>query len=341
MNEVTVIGIDLAKNVFELCGQNQHGKVVLRKRVRRAQLASTLANLPSCLIGMEACGGAHYWAEQFKAMGHRVRLLPAQYVKAYLVGAKNDGNDADAICEAATRDRVPDVAVKSVDQRATQALHRVRQQAVKQFTALGNCARGLLLEFGICLPKGHAALRRGLAEVLDDPQLPEHLKVALSSINEQMVLTRHHIDRLTDQIKKAARLDHTCQRLMAVPGIGPITATAFVASVGDPQVFKNARQVPAWLGLVPKQLSSGERERLMGITKRGDHYLRGLLVHGARSFLRLAPGRSDPYSRWASRLAERRGHNKAVVAMANKNARILWAMMSHGERYRPSSATVN
>lgn len=338
MSEINVIGIDLAKNVFELSLQNRTGRVVKRQRLRRAKLLPTLAQYPPCLVGLEACGGAHDWARRIQTLGHRVRLLPPQYVKGYLIGTKNDAHDADAIAEAATRPHVPEVAVKSPEQLALQALHRVRQQAVKQHTALGNCARGLLAEFGITVRKGHAPLRRALAEVMDASDLPEPLKLAVQSLAESLAQLRAQITHLTTAIERAASHDAVSCRLMQVPGVGPVTATAFVAGVGDARVFRNARQVPAWLGLVPRQASSGDHQTLLSISKRGDRYLRGLLVHGARAVLKTARHKSDRYSRWMCAVAERRGHNKAVVAIANKNARILWAMMRSGQDYRPAPA---
>jgi len=338
MNEVTVVGIDLAKNVFELAGQNRAGRVVYRKRVRRSKLLETVAQLPPCLIAMEACGGAHHWAREIAALGHRIRLLPAQYVKPYRVGPKNDRRDAEAVCEAATRSQVPAVAVKTRNQQAMQGLHRVRSQLTGQHTALSNCARGLLQEFGIVVPRGHARLRQALAEILAGSDLPEDLVVALHTIAEQLRELGERIGQLTARIAQAARVDELHRRLLSARGVGPITVTAFTATIGDPSAYANGRQVAAALGLVPAQSSSGDRERLLGISKRGDRYLRSLLVHGARSALKAARGKADPLSRWMCRLADRRGHNKAVVAIANKTARILWAMMKSGESFAPERA---
>lgn len=338
MNEINVVGIDLAKNVFELAGQNRGGRVVWRKRVRRSKLPATVSQLPPCVIGLEACGGAHFWARQFEAMGHRVRILPAQYVKPYRIGTKNDAHDADAVCEAAARAHVPEVAIKSPDQLALQALHRVRRQLVGQHTALGNCARGLLQEFGIVVRRGHAPLRRALAEALDDVELPEHLRAALQPIRDSLTRLETQIDQLGRRLERVVAQDEQYRRLTQPTGVGPLTATAFATFVGRPESFDNGRQVSAALGLVPAQASSGEREQLLGISKTGDCYVRGLLVHGARSALKAARGKSDPMSRWMCRLAQRRGHNKAVVAIANKNARILWAMMKSGQDFRPERA---
>ena len=338
ISEVTVIGIDLAKNVFELAGQNRGGRIIYRKRVRRSKLLETVAQLPSCLIAMEACGGSHHWAREFAALGHRVRLLPAQYVKPYRVGPKNDRRDAEAVCEAATRSQVPEVAVKTRNQQAMQGLHRVRSQLVGQQTALSNCARGLLQEFGIAVPRGRAPLRRALAEILAGPNLPEDLVVALQAIAEQLRELAERTGQLTARIEQAARADERHRTLLSARGVGPITVTAFTATIGDPSAYANGRQVAAAIGLVPAQNSSGDRERLLGISKRGDRYLRSLLVHGARSALKAARGKSDPLSRWMCRPADRRGHNKAVVAIANKTARILWAMMKSGESFAPERA---
>ncbi len=338
MSEVTVIGIDLAKNVFELSGQNRGGRVIYRKRVRRNKLLETVAQLSPCLIGMEACGGSHYWARQFKALGHRVRLMPPQYVKPYRIGGKNDRHDADAVCEAAGRAQLPEVAIKTPQQQAMQALHRIRSQFVGQHTALGNCAHGLLQEFGIVVRRGHVPLRRALDEALENPDLPEDLRAALRPLSEQMFALKTRIDELTVRIERAVREDQQHRRMVETPGVGPLVVTAFTTTVGDPQAYANARQLAAALGLVPEQASSGDQEKLLSISKRGDRYLRGLLVHGARAALKVAHGKSDPYSRWMCALAKRRGHNKAVVAIANKNARILWAMMKTGEAFRPERA---
>lgn len=333
MNEVTVVGIDLAKNVFELAGQNRAGRLVYRKRVRRSKLRETVAQLPPCLIAMEACGGSHYWAREFMSLGYRVRLLPAQYVKPYRTGPKNDRRDAEAVCEAATRSKIPEVAVKRPDQQAMQGLHRVRSHLVGQRTALSNCARGLLQEFGIVIPRGHAALRRMLTEVLSEAALPDDLIVALQALADQLGELTIRIDRLTARIEHEARGDALHRTLLTARGVGPITVTAFTAAIGDPSAYRNGRQVAAALGLVPAQDSSGDHHRLLGISKCGDRYVRSLLVHGARSALRAARGESDPLSRWMCRLADRRGHNRAIVAIANKMARILWAMMKSGEAF--------
>lgn len=332
MSKVSVLGIDLAKNVFELCGQDAAGRVVHRKRLRRAQLLQEIAQLPVCRVGMEACAGAHRWAREIRTLGHTVKLIPAQYVKPYVKGNKTDRNDAEAICEATARAHVPEVAIKSPAQQALQAYHRARSLLVKQRTALGNALRGLLAEFGQIGPRGAAALRRTVSTALADQGLPGLLREALQAQWSQLLALDEQIAQMDRRLDALALSDPLSKPMLAVPGIGPKTATAVVAAVGDAQVFGSGRAMAAWLGVVPRQHSSGERQQLGGITKRGDPYLRGLLIHGARSALRTR--RDDPQLAWARRVEQRRGHNKAVVALANKNARILWALMVSGQSYR-------
>ncbi len=332
MNQINAIGIDLAKNVFELCGEDAVGNVVLRKRVRRAQLIKTLANLEPCLVGMEACGGANFWAREIRKLGHQVKLLPAQYVKGYAQGNKTDRNDALAICEAVQRPRVPEVAVKTENQQAIQTYLRTRQLLIGQRTAISNAIRGHLLEFGIVHRKGAAALTELVENALSNESLPGMLLETLQILWSEYLQLKDTLAHMDRRIAQLAREDEVATRLQALPGVGPLSALAVITFVGDAQVFRNGRQMCAWLGIVPRQHSSGDKVVLQGISKRGNTYLRTLLIHGARAAM--LTKRDDPQLRWARTVAARRGENKAVVALANKNVRVLWKLMATGESYR-------
>jgi transposase len=336
MSEITTIGLDLAKNLFHLVCCDVRGAVVKRKILTRGKLAAYVANLPACVIGMEACAGAHYWARQFQGLGHEVRLIPAQHVKAYVRGNKNDYNDARAIAEAA---RVPDmrlVQVKRIDQQDVQALHRLRAARVGERTALCNQLRGLLGEYGIVLPQGVGVVRKRIPELLEDGEngLSDFLRPLLAASYRQLQELDAHIAFYTEALKAHARDNAAVQRLQTVPGFGPIVASAFEAFVGNGQGFGKGRDVSAALGLVPRQHSSGGKAVLLGISKRGDRYLRALLVHGARAVVRQAQSKDDRLSRWINRLRATRGVNKATVALANKLARIGWAILRSSEVYR-------
>lgn len=324
MKQITTLAIDLAKTVFQLHGVDERGVAVLRKQVRRAQLLQLIAQLAPCLIAMEACAGAHYWGREFVKLGHQVKLIPPQYIKPYVKGNKTDRNDAAGICEAALRPEMPQVAVKSEEQQAALSLLRIRELLVKQHKQLNNQLRGLLGEFGRVMAPGVAGLRRALPELIAG--LPPMLQGLMQQARERLVELEQQCAEHTQQIERHARNSPLCQRLMREAGIGPISAAAFVATVGDPRHYRNGRQLAASLGLVPRQHSSGGKTVLLGISKRGDKYLRTLLVHGARAVLRYAPGKTDPLSMWLNELASRRGVNRAAVALANKNARRLWAI---------------
>lgn len=329
MKNVTTLGIDLAKNVFQLHGANERGKKVLTKRVRRSRLLEHIANLSPCLIGMEACGGSHYWARKFREYGHEVKMMSPQFVKPYVKSNKNDAADAEACCEAVMRPTMRFVPIKEVAQQDVQALHRVRSRLMKQRTQLTNQARGLLAEYGIVIAKGIASLRRRLPDVLEDAEnelTPASRELFQDSYDELLVLTQK-IEKYEKKIDIMAKTDERCKRLLSIPGIGPKTATAFTASVGSAEVFTRGRQLSAWLGLVPKQNSSGDKIRLGKISKRGDRYLRCLFVHGARAVLKTVKKKKDPYSLWIKELIARCGFNKAAVAVANKNVRIAWALL--------------
>ena len=334
--EIKVIGIDLAKNVFQLHGVDQQGHVVLQKRLSRRKLSEFMAQLPPCLVGMEACGGAHYWARKFASFGHDVKLMNPCYVKPYVKTNKNDFNDAEAICEAVARPSMRFVAIKSIEQQDIQMLHRIRSRLVQERTALINQMRGLLLEYGIIIPQGISQIRKNFLEVLDiyEHALTPRSKLLFGDLYEQLKEMDNKIRHYDKSIQQLCQESEVCQRLTQVQGIGPLTATALVAAVGDAKLFKSGRQMAAWLGLVPRQCSSGGKQILLGISKRGDRYLRSLLIHGARAVVKQAKHKLDDMSCWIRGLKERRGYNKACVAVANKNARILWALMAHGACYQ-------
>ena len=331
MDKVSRVGIDLAKKLFHVTAVDDGGTVLERKRLRRAGLQSYLSMLPTgCAIALEACGGAHHWGRLAIRHGHKVLMMSPQFVVPYVKSNKNDVNDADAIAEASARPGMRFVGVRSVGQAHIQQLHRARQMAMRNRDAQTNQIHGFLLGYGIEAPKGTAALLRRLAEVLEDAEneLPYEGRALLAELGDEVRRLNGRIGLFEAQLGATAQRLPACQRLMTIPGIGMLTATALVAAVGDAEEFGNGRQLAAWLGLVPRQHSTGGRTRLLGISKRGDRYLRFLLIQGARAALRIAARRSDRRSRWAVRLEERRGTNIAAVAMANKNARTAWAILA-------------
>jgi transposase len=336
MNEITTVGLDLAKRTFHVIGCNAHGKEVRRKVLKRAQVMAYFADLPSCLIGMEACASAHFWARQFEGLGHEVRLIPPQHVKAYVRGNKNDYNDARGIAEAARRPDIRFVAVKTVEQQDTQALHRLREARVAERTALCNQIRGLLAEYGIVLATGVRVLRQRLPELLEDGEngLSGFFRSLLADGYQQLQEIDTHIDFYTETLKRHAQHNDAVRRLQTIPGYGPVVASVFHAVVGNGQGFGKGRDVSAALGLVPKQHSTGGKTVLLGISKRGDRYLRSLLVHGARAVVRQAANKDDALSRWINKLKATRGFNKTAVALANKLARIGWVILRRETVYR-------
>ena len=326
MEKITTVGIDLAKNVFSLHGVDMAGRPVLRRTVRRDRLLETVAALPACLIGMEACSGAHEWGRRFQQHGHTVKLMAPKFVSPYRKSEKNDGNDAEAVCEAVTRPSMRFVPVKSAEQQALLALHRVRQGFVVERTAIINRLRGLMSEFGVVMPLRSVTVRRQAAQAAEG--LPELARGAIADLLAQLRLLDERIDAYDTQIHAQAKLSEPARRLMQIRGIGATTALAIVATVGNAREFKNGRQFAAWIGLVPGQHSTGGRARLGHISKRGDAYLRNLLVQGARSVLQTAASHQDRLSRWALELQQRRGYFRALVAIANKNARIAWVLLA-------------
>lgn len=334
--KVIRIGLDIAKTVFQVHGVDEHGKVVLRKTLKRDQVTAFFAHLPPCLVGIEACGSAHHWARTLARFGHTVRLMAGQFVAPYRKSGKNDGNDAEAICEAVGRPNMRFVPVKSEEQEAVLMVHRARELMMESRTAQVNQIRGLLAEFGLVVAQGIEKLRGHTPAILEDAEngLPALARETLNELLKQLRYFDERVAHYDRQIARLAAASEPAQRLMAVAGIGPLTATALVASVGDAKVFHNGRQLTAWLGLVPRQHSSGGKFRLGAITKRGDAYLRKLLIHGARSVIATLARRDDAKSRWVKGIKERRGANVAAVALAAKHARIVWALLAKGEAYR-------
>src|SRR5499427_98602 len=339
-HEMNVLGIDIAKHVFHAGGMDDRGNVVYRKRLARHDLIPFIAKLPIVLIGIEACGGAHYWARRFCAYGHEVKLMAPQFVKPYVKSNKNDSRDAEAIAEAVTRPTMRFVPAKDVAQQDIQALHRVRERLIGERTALVNEVHGLLHEYGIVIPKGVAKFRQAVVSKL------ESAKDKLSALSQEMfwqlveefAALEKQLAYYQEKLEALATTHPECQRLMTIPGIGPLTATALVAAVSDASAFKNGRQFAAWLGLVPRQHATGGKERLLGISKRRDTYLRKLLVHGARATIRWVGRKTDRRSQWMRQLLERRGKNRTAVAVANKNARIVWALLTSHQDYQPATS---
>ena len=331
MKKITAVGLDLAKAVFQVHGADEDGRAVLRKQLRRGQVAAFFSQLPACLVGMEACGSAHHWARKLREMGHEVRLMAPQYVKPFVKRNKTDAADAEAICEAMQRPGMRFVAVKTGEQQAILSVHRVRQGFVRARTAMANQIRGLLAEFGIILPQGIHNLAR-VREAMIDQELP--------GVFRQLVdLQLHHLGELQDrigeldrQIERWHKDNEASQRLMAIPGVGILTATAVVASVGDGRQFRNSRDMAVWLGLTPRQHSTGGKPKLLGMSKRGDVYLRTLMIHGARSAL-LADSRAGVERAWHVQIMRRRHQNVAAVALAHKNARTMWALLAREQKY--------
>ena len=334
--KATTIGIDLAKSVLQVHGVDARGNAVVRKQLKRDQVLPFFGNLAACRIGMEACGSAHYWARKLEKLGHSVKLMAPQFVKPYVKTNKNDAADAEAICEAVSRPNMRFVPIKNGEQQAVLALHRARQGFVTARTAQANQIRGLLSEYGIVIPQGLSHVSKRLPEILEDGEndLPGVFRQLLQRLGDHLRELHRQVGELELQIQLWHRQHDASCRLARIPGIGPLTASALVASVGDAKSFANGRQLAAWLGLVPRQHSSGGKSVLLGISKRGDSYLRMLLVHGARAVIRVAEKKPGYADSWLARLIGRRHPNIAAVALANKNARIVWALLKHDRDYR-------
>ena len=334
--KTTTIGIDLAKLVFQIHGVDEQGKVTVRRQLKRAEMSSYFVNLEPCLIGMEACGSAHFWARKLEGYGHTVKLMAPQFVKPYVKTNKNDVADAEAICEAVSRPNMRFVAIKTVEQQAILSVHRARQGFVKARTAQGNQIRGLLSEFGIIIPQGIRSVMKQIPDILEDGEnaLPGTMRNLLERLTDNLKEMDRQVKELEAQIQLWHRENALSRKLADIPGLGPITASAIVATVGDAREFKNGRQLAAWMGLVPRQHSSGGKQTLLGISKRGDTYLRTLMIHGARAVIRFAESKAEPDG-WLRKLMARRNKNVAAVALANKNARIVWALLANDRIFRP------
>ena len=336
MNEVITIGVDLAKNVFQVHGVDAEGVVVVRRQLRRGQVLPFFKKQSPCLVGMEACATSHHWAREIEALGHRVRLMPPRYVKPYVKRNKNDMADAEAICEAVTRPTMRFVAIKTPPQQSALMLHRTRHLFVRQRTTLINALRAHLAEFGIVAGVGRNGLERLLKVIEDgeDERVPPAARVCLLALRDQLEMVKHQILDADRRILAWHRSSEVSRRLDDIPGVGPLIATALVASVPDPHAFKSGRDLAAWIGLVPKQSSTGGKERLGHISKAGNRYLRMLLVVGALSVIRRAKQAGYTRRPWLAELLQRRSTKIAAIALANKIARTAWAMMAHGTLYK-------
>ncbi len=339
-DEVKVLGIDLAKQSFQIHGIDANGQTVLKKKLSHKQLSAYIAQLPICLIGMEACGGSHYWVRVFTELGHTVRLIAPQFVKPFVKSNKNDAVDAEAICEAVQRPSMRFVPSKTLEQQDIQSLHRIRSQAVARRTALSNQIRGLLMEYGVVIPKGISHVRKQIPMILEDAdnELTFLFREMLNELYDEMAHLDARVSKLEDRLKILSAQNEDCQRLLTIPGVGLLSASAMVAAIGDISVFKSGRELAAWLGLVPRQHSTGGKATLPGISKRGDSYLRTLLIHGGRTVVRVADKYQDRRNQWITQLDKRRGKNISAVAVANKNARIAWALLSNKTTYQASVA---
>ena len=335
MNEVITIGVDLAKNVFQAHGVDAGGKVVIRRQLRHARLLPYLAKQPRCVIGLEACATAHHWAREIGALGHEVRLMPPHYVKPYVKRNKSDAADAEAICEAVTRPTMRFVAVKGVEQQGVLMLHRTRELLVRQRTMLVNAIRAHMAEFGIVAPAGIQRVKALFAVIadVDDDRLPRAARTCLEGLARQFTSLHDEIAVLEKRIHTWHRSNEVSRRLQTIPGIGPITASALAASIGDPALFKSGREMAAWIGLVPRQNSTGGKERLGRISKQGDQYLRWLLVAGAMSVIKQAKRRGTAKAPWLTELIATKPTKVVAVALANKTARIAWVLLRHGGTY--------
>jgi transposase len=336
---VYALGVDLAKNVFQLHGVDRKGRCILTRRIRRDTLMKVIAELKPCLIGIEACTGAFYWQRQFEKYGHVVKIMAPQYVKPFVRRQKNDSNDAEAICTALQQPNMRFVPKKTLEQQDIQALHRARQRLVNHRTALISQMRGLLLDRGIAIGVAATRARRLIPQILSEPneELTTLMREIVGSLYAFMLQIDQRIRAFDKEIDAIFKGSEACQRIAKISGVGPKTATAMIAAIGNGSDFKNGRHLAAWLGLVPRQHSSGDRRVMLGISKRGSQHLRTLLVHGARAVVRTATRKSDARSNWVNELRQRRGHNRATVAVANKNARVIWAVLRSGDQYRAAA----
>lgn len=337
--QISIVGLDIAKQVFQVHAADAEGRRVAQVRLRRAQVLDFFRELPPCLVGMEACATAHHWARELIALGHEVKLMPPAYVKPYVKRNKTDAADAEAIAEAVTRPTMRFVAVKSVEQQSMLMLHRVRELFVRQRTMLATALRAHLAEFGIVAPQGIHRVEKLAAEVRD-PAVPPLAQEALSLLVDELASIGRRLDTIEERLVALHRADQLSRRLASIPGVGPITAMAIVSTVPDPSVFRSGREFAAWLGLTPKSHSSGGKDKLGRISKRGDRYIRHLLYVGAGNAIRFSKARAATGEAWIRGLQERRPPKVVIIALANKMARIAWALMIRGESFRsPAAAT--
>ena len=340
MHAVTTIGLDIAKSVFQVHGVDAHGNVVVRRQLKRRQVLSFFQRLPPCLVGIEACASSHHWSRELQALGHTVRLMPPAYVKPYVKRQKNDAADAEAICEAVTRPNMRFVAAKTLEQQSCLMLHRTRHLFIRQQTAVINAIRAHLAEFGIVAPAGRKGVEELLKVVADanDQRVPEIARACVAALGAQLRMLKGQILEFDRRIMAWHRSSAASKRLDAIPGVGPALATALVASVADPRAFRSGRDFSAWVGLVPKQHSSGGKDKLGGISKKGDRYLRSLFTAGALAVIRYAKIHGTRHRPWLTALLARRPTKVAAIALANKLARMAWAMMAKGEHYKEPAA---
>lgn len=338
--DITTVGLDIAKSSFHVYGVDSNGRRVVSKVLRRKQVFSFFAKIKPCLIGIEACAGAHYWGRVLQSLGHTVKLIPPQFVKPYVKTNKTDAADAEAISEAVTRPNMRFVPIKHVDQQVVLSLHRARSGFIKARTALVNQIRGLLGEYGVILRPGIKQVRANVPMLLDTDELPELFKRLLAQLYEHLSEIDGQVDQVEAELKTFFKQSEDARRIEKIPGIGWLTATALVAAIGDARTFKNGRQLAAWLGLVPRQHSTGGKPKLLGISKRGDAYLRTLIIHGARAAIRFVERDRSPTGQWVRDLEQRRPKNVAVVARANKHARIVWALLAHQRDYNPNYQSI-
>jgi len=338
MTKVTLLGIDIAKEIFQLHGINALANAVLKKKLKRTDLIKFIANLEPCTIVMETCGGSHYWAREFQKFGHEVKLISPQYVKPFVRGNKNDRNDAEAIVEAASRPRTRFVPINDEAEQDIRCVHRIRSRLVSERTALINEIRGLLYEYGIFHPQGVRNIKKFLAEVSGDTESKFHLTSMMRElcieIYEELTEINKRIEKCDRKLEAIANTNPICQKLQTIPGIGVLSATILVTVLSNPKLFKNGRHFAAYLGLVPRQHSSGGKDKLLGISKRGDVYIRSLLIHGGRSVVKYAPKKNDKRSQWICKLQDRAGYNCTTVAVANRNARVAFSLIKNEMEYQ-------
>ncbi len=342
MTNITLLAIDVAKNIFQLHGINEKCEKVLQRKLRgRGKFVEFIAKLPVCVIVMEACGGTNYWARKFIDFGHEVKLISPQFVKPFVKGNKTDRNDAEAISEAASRPSMRFVNPKTIEQQDIQSLHRIRSRLVQERTAIVNQIRGLLMEYGFVIPQGIHNIGKHIPQILEDAdnKLSIYSRNFLQDLYEQMKYKTEKVDEYAKLIKTVFDQSKECKKISKLEGVGFLTATALIAHVGNVKIFKNGRHLSAYLGLVPKQYSSGNKQQMLGISKRGNVYLRSLLIHGARSAVRAAivTKREDPKSKWIQSVVDRCGKNKAAVALANKTVRTIWAILANDTEYEKAA----